>query len=105
MLCRHGKRHKDACGCKQVDKLYTGVTKTYRLTYEAVVVEHALFDKARATNKWRIASKLLREYIEYFGQKTEQLDMYLEDDQMTLNSYTEKITNGRGKGVGLEHPH
>lgn len=58
---------------------------------------HALFDKDRATNRWKIQSKLLREYIEYFGQKTEQLDMYLEDEQMTLNSYTEKITNGRGQ--------
>ena len=58
---------------------------------------HALFDKDRATNSFKIPSKLLREYIEYFGTRTEQLDMFAEDGRFTLTSYTEKLTNGRGE--------
>ena len=57
---------------------------------------HALFDKNLANNKWSIQSALLKEYIEYFGPKTEQLDIYAEDSRAIFTSYTEKIMNGKG---------
>lgn len=57
---------------------------------------HALFDASRATNKWRAHARLLREYTEFFGARTEQLDMFSEDDRFTFTSYTEKIVNGKG---------
>ena len=57
---------------------------------------HALFDKNVATNMWKIQSRRLRQYIEFFGPKTEQLDIFYEDGRVTLTSYTEKITNGKG---------
>ena len=57
---------------------------------------HALFDKNLANNKWSIQSALLKEYIEYFGPKTEQLDIYAEDGRAIFTSYTEKIMNGKG---------
>ena len=44
-----------------------GVTKTYKLTYEAVDVMHALFDRNVAQNRWSMHSGAIREYIEYFG--------------------------------------
>ncbi|OCK96252.1 uncharacterized protein K441DRAFT_657638 [Cenococcum geophilum 1.58] len=78
-----------------------GVTKTYKLTYESVEVMHALFDKNLANNKWSIQSALLKEYIEYFGPKTEQLDIYAEDGRAIFTSYTEKIMNGKEI---LKHP-
>lgn len=74
----------------------SGVTKTYKLTYESIEMMHALFDRNRAVNKWTIQSRLLHEFVDYFGTKTEQLDIYAEDGKVTLTSYTEKITNGRG---------
>jgi cell cycle checkpoint control protein RAD9A len=79
-----------------------GVIKTYKLTYEAVDVMHALFDKNAATNKWSMHSGVMKEYIEYFGTKTEMLDIFAgEDGKAVFKSYTEKISNGKEI---LKHP-
>lgn len=72
-----------------------GITKTYRLTYESVEVMHALFDKTLATQGWTISSRVLREYIEYFGPRTEQLDMLAQEGKATFTSFTEKIQDGK----------
>ncbi|KAI4785157.1 Rad9-domain-containing protein, partial [Aureobasidium sp. EXF-8845] len=77
MVCRHG------------------VTKTYRLTYESVEVSHALFDKHNAPNGWKISSRILREYIEFFGIKTEQLDLLVKDEKAVFTIFTEKIMDGK----------
>jgi cell cycle checkpoint control protein RAD9A len=57
---------------------------------------HALFDKSTATNGWKIASRILRDYIEFFGTKTEQLDMLAKDGKAIFTSFTEKIMDGKG---------
>lgn len=56
----------------------------------------AVFDKAAARSRWRASARMLRETSEFFGPKTEQLDMYVESEQVTLTSYTEKIMHGKG---------
>jgi len=78
MVCRHG------------------VVKTYRLTYESVEVLHASFDKSKSENYWSISSRTLRDVVEYFGPKTEQLDWFYQHEKFTFTSYTEKVQNGRG---------
>jgi cell cycle checkpoint control protein RAD9A len=79
-----------------------GVIKTYKLTYEAVDVMHALFDRSVARNKWSMHSGAVKEYIEYFGTKTEMLDIFAgEDGRCVFKSYTEKISNGKEI---LKHP-
>lgn len=79
-----------------------GVIKTYKLTYEAVDVMHALFDRNVAKNRWTMDSGAIKEYIEYFGTKTEMLDIFAgEDGRCVFKSYTEKITNGKEI---LKHP-
>jgi cell cycle checkpoint control protein RAD9A len=79
-----------------------GVIKTYKLTYEAVEVMHALFDRNVAKNRWSLHSGAVKEYIEYFGTKTEMLDIFAgEDGRCVFKSYTEKITNGKEI---LKHP-
>lgn len=79
-----------------------GVTKTYKLTYEAVDVMHALFDRSVAQNRWSMHSGAVREYIEYFGTKTELLDIFTgEDGRCVFKSYTEKISDGKEI---LKHP-
>ena len=60
---------------------------------------HALFDKHKARNQWRIGAHILKSFSEYFGPKTEQLDIYSEGGRVTLTSYTEKITNGNGPSM------
>ena len=78
LLCRHG------------------VLKTYKLTYEEVDVMHALFDRDLARNKWCIKSRLLREYMEHFGPKAEQLDISSENGRVAFTSFTEKLMDGKG---------
>jgi cell cycle checkpoint control protein RAD9A len=79
-----------------------GVIKTYKLTYEAVDVMHALFDRNFAKNRWSLHSGAVKAYIEYFGTKTEMLDIFAgEDGRCVFKSYTEKITNGKEI---LKHP-
>ncbi|KAI9828965.1 MAG: hypothetical protein M1819_006464 [Sarea resinae] len=56
---------------------------------------HALFNRESAMNRWKIHSRLLREFIEHFGPKTEQLDIYSDDGRVTFTSYTEKIMDGK----------
>ncbi|KAI4723434.1 Rad9-domain-containing protein [Aureobasidium sp. EXF-10727] len=56
-----------------------------------VEVSHALFDKYNAPNGWKISSRILREYIEFFGTKTEQLDLLVKEEKAIFTSFTEKI--------------
>lgn len=79
-----------------------GVIKTYKLTYEAVDVMHALFDRSVAKNRWSMHAGAIKEYTEYFGTKTEMLDIFAgEDGRCVFKSYTEKISNGKEI---LKHP-
>lgn len=98
MICLHGMiEYRHDMASSSPDEHLTGVTKTYRLTYEPVEVMRALFDRQRATNSWAISAKLLREYSEYFSPKTEQLDIYPEEGRCTFLSFTEKIMHGKGR--------
>lgn len=75
---------------------YAGMTKSHRLVYEPVQIMHALFDTTAARQGWSIRSRIMREYIEFFGPKTEQLDMLAQEGKAIFTSFTEKITDGRG---------
>ncbi|KAI9845388.1 MAG: hypothetical protein M1838_001743 [Thelocarpon superellum] len=98
MMCRHGTAN---CGIKKtLVRLHqlnmpTGVIKTYKLTYESTEVMHALFDRETAANRWKVSSRMLKEFTEHFGPKTEQLDIYSENGRVTFTSYTEKIMDGK----------
>lgn len=89
----------DKTECRLIVKMLAkhGMTKTYRLTYESVEVMHALFDKNAATQGWCISARVLREYIEFFGPKTEQLDLLAQEGKAIFTSFTEKIQNGKGR--------
>jgi cell cycle checkpoint control protein RAD9A len=73
-----------------------GVVKTYRLFYEANEIMHAAFDQLGSTNYWTASSRTLRDVVEYFPPKTDQLDWYFENGKVTFTSYTEKIQAGKG---------
>ncbi|KAI9655029.1 MAG: hypothetical protein M1831_004989 [Alyxoria varia] len=87
----------DDTACRLVFRLLykQGVTKTYKLTYESAELMQALFDKSRAVNSWKIQSRPLRDLVEYFGPKTEQLDIYSAEGQVTFTSFTEKVSHGK----------
>lgn len=71
------------------------MTKTYRLTYEGVEVMHALFDRTTASQGWKISSRVLREYVEYFAPKAEQLDLCADNGKAVFTSFTEKVDDGK----------
>ena len=89
--------HPDQTECRLVFRLICkhGVVKTYRLYYEGGEVLHASFDHTTSSNFWTVSSRTLRDMVEYFGPKTDQLDWYFQDGKVTFTSYTEKIQNGR----------
>ena len=95
MVCKHGNLPSKQAH-RYIYSHCSGMTKTYRLNYEPVEVMHALFDKTAATQGWRISSRMLREYIEYFGPKTEQLDLLASEGKAIFTSFTEKIQDGKG---------
>ena len=57
---------------------------------------HAIFNRNNAKNTWTINAAALRSFVDYFGAKTEQLDIFTENGRATFTSYTEKIMNGKG---------
>ena len=57
---------------------------------------HALFDKRTAKNRWKIGSSVLRTFTEYFGNGTEQLDIYSDEGRVAFTSYTEKVMTDKG---------
>ncbi|KAK2753388.1 hypothetical protein FQN55_003517 [Onygenales sp. PD_40] len=77
MICRHG------------------VVKTYKLTYEAVEIQHAIFDKSKTENQWAIDSKFLREIIDHFSPSAEQLDVFSENHRAVFTSFTTKVVDGK----------
>jgi cell cycle checkpoint control protein RAD9A len=87
----------DQTECRLVFKLICrqGVEKKYRLYYETGEILHASFDQEASTNAWTVASRTLRDVVEYFGPKTEHLDWCYKDAKVTFTSYTEKIQNGK----------
>ncbi|RPA75894.1 hypothetical protein BJ508DRAFT_417901 [Ascobolus immersus RN42] len=76
MLCKHG------------------VVKTYRLTYEDAERIYVKFDRETAANHWQIESGMLKEYLEHFGPKADQLDISVEGDRAIFTSFTEKLVSG-----------
>jgi cell cycle checkpoint control protein RAD9A len=72
-----------------------GVVKTYNLTYESTSVLRANFDSAGSFNRWTTPARTLRDVVDYFGARTDQLDWSFESGKVNFTSYTEKIADGR----------
>lgn len=70
--------------------------KTYKLSYEPAEVMHAVFNRSMAKNSWTISAMALRSFVEYFGAKTEELDISSREGRTTFTSYTEKLMSGKG---------
>ena len=91
VICNGGWFHRGLLRLSA--NLHTGVTKTYKLTYESIEVMHALFDRSSASSEWTIRSGFLREFTDFFSPKAEQLDIYCEDGKVTFLSFTDKVVN------------
>ncbi|OQE81746.1 hypothetical protein PENNAL_c0039G01146 [Penicillium nalgiovense] len=78
-----------------------GVIKSYKLTYEPAAVQHAVFDKSKATSMWTADPRFLKQLIEHFSLSAEQLDMYSDSGRAVFTSFTTRITDGKEV---LKHP-
>lgn len=89
--------HQDETECRLVFQLSckSNVVKVYKLTYESAEVLSATFDKQNSPNRWSIASKTLKDAVDFFGPKTEHVDWSLIDGKVIFTSYTEKIQVGK----------
>ncbi|KAJ5938532.1 Rad9/DDC1 [Penicillium verhagenii] len=71
-----------------------GVIKSYKLTYEPGAIQHAIFDQTKATNRWSVNPRYLKQIIDHFSVSAEQLDLYGDEDQAVFTSFTTKIMEG-----------
>ncbi|KAJ5172639.1 Rad9/Ddc1 [Penicillium capsulatum] len=80
-----------------------GVIKSYKLTYEPAAIQHAVFDRSRATNSWTADPRFLKQIIDHFSSSAEQLDMGYnsEKTQAVFTSFTTKVMEGKEV---LKHP-
>lgn len=78
------------------------MVKSFKLTYEAVEILRANFDARSSPNHWSVQSRTVKDIVEYFGPKTEQLDWYYEQGKVIFTSYTEKVSDGRRKTRNLK---
>ncbi|PYI10404.1 DNA repair protein rad9 [Aspergillus sclerotiicarbonarius CBS 121057] len=87
----------DETECRLVIRLICGlgVIKLYKLTYEPVHVQHAIFDRSKARNEWSIDPKYLKEITDHFGPSAEQLDIYSEHGKAVFTSFTTKSSDGK----------
>ncbi|KAE8151282.1 Rad9-domain-containing protein [Aspergillus avenaceus] len=87
----------DQTECRFVIRMICGlgVIKSYKLTYEAANVNHAVFDRTKTTNQWSIDPKFLREITDHFSPSAEQLDISSEGGKAIFTSFTTKITDGK----------
>jgi cell cycle checkpoint control protein RAD9A len=81
--------------------LHQGVIKSYKLTYEPAAVQHAVFDKSKATSMWAADPRFLKQVIDHFSISAEQLDMYSDSGRAVFTSFTTKITEGKGMSNAL----
>jgi cell cycle checkpoint control protein RAD9A len=57
---------------------------------------HAIFKQDMAKSSWAMSSRLLKGFVDHFGPKTEQLDIFSKDGRATFTSFTEKVVSGKG---------
>jgi hypothetical protein len=84
-----------------VSDFFPGVIKSYKLTYEPASIQHAVFDRSRATNQWTADPRFLKQIIEHFSLSAEQLDIYYDSGKAVFTSFTTKIMDGKGIAKSL----
>src|SRR5699024_7081185 len=96
MICGLGMLAIFLPQCLLTYKNKLGVIKSYKLTYEPVHIQHAIFDRTTTTNQWSIEPRFLREIADHFSPSAEQLDIHPEGLKIIFTSFTTKITEGKG---------
>lgn len=85
----------DAIECQLLVRLVCkhGVRKTYKLQYEQTQTMHAVTDKTICHNRFRIAAKAMKDVMDHFALRAEELSLAVNDGVLLLTSFTEGIMN------------
>jgi hypothetical protein len=104
MICGLGEIHFARPVFSNLSNNYLGVIKSYKLTYEPAAIQHAVFDKSKATSMWATDPKFLKQLIDHFSLSAEQLDMYTDSGRAVFTSFTTKIMEGKGMHAFASNP-
>ncbi|KAG4301402.1 hypothetical protein PCK1_002328 [Pneumocystis canis] len=72
-----------------------GVLKTYKITYEQFQIMHALYDKSSCRNTWKINSRILKEHLDHFSTRAEELTLMIQNDKLLLTSFAEGLIHDK----------
>ncbi|KAG5438934.1 hypothetical protein PCANB_002264 [Pneumocystis canis] len=78
-----------------------GVLKTYKITYEQFQIMHALYDKSSCRNTWKINSRILKEHLDHFSTRAEELTLMIQNDKLLLTSFAEGLIHDKGIGDSM----
>ncbi|ORY81538.1 Rad9-domain-containing protein [Protomyces lactucae-debilis] len=68
-----------------------GVRKTFKLQYEPVRSEHATCDRHTLFNRLKIPSVSLKEVVDHFAPRAEEVTLGLVDGNLQITSFTEGV--------------
>lgn len=74
-----------------------GVLKTYRLIYEESEVLHAVTDQARLTNEWSIRPQNLKDLLDHFSGRADEICIRIEGGDVQFTSFTEGVITDKGE--------
>lgn len=89
---------EDAAECQLLIRLICkhGVRKTYKLQYESSsATMHAIIDKTTTHNRFIIAARAMKEVMDHFAPRAEELTLTVSAGSLLLTSFTEGVVSDR----------
>lgn len=88
---------EDATECQLLIRLVCkhGVRKTYKLQYEQTTTMHAVADRTTSHNRFTIAARAMKDVIDHFAPRAEELTLAVSDGNLLLTSFTEGVVSDK----------
>lgn len=88
---------EDAAECQLLLRLVCkhGVRKTYKLQYETTQTMHAVADRTVCHNQFSIPARALKDVMDHFAPRAEELTLAVNDGNLLLTSFTEGVMHDR----------
>lgn len=88
----------DASECQLLIRLVCkhGIRKTYKLQYEQTqTMMYAVTDKTLCFNHFALSARTLKDVVDHFAPRAEELTLAVNDGQVLLTSFTEGVTHDK----------
>lgn len=89
---------EDAAECQLLIRLICkhGVRKTYKLQYESSSsTMHAIMDKTTTHNRFVIAARAMKDVMDHFAPRAEELTLTVSQGSLLLTSFTEGVVSDK----------